>query len=106
VDGVVEMMLDATQKYQDPMTEERLFGWHAAPFPTGRSGMRKIMIGDWRDDRSGIDRIPRRAQALLADANQFAANSLVTWADPPTQATDRVAMPVVRVVRNSRGDKT
>jgi Fic family protein len=53
VDGVVEMMLDATQKHQDPLTEERLFGWHAALFPTGRSGMRKIRIGGWREDRAG-----------------------------------------------------
>ena len=53
VDGVVEMMLDATQKYQDPLTVERLFGWHAALFPTGRSGMQKIRVGDWRDDHSG-----------------------------------------------------
>ena len=53
VEGVVEVMLDATQKYQDPLTEERLFGWHAALFPTGRSGMRKIRVGDWRDDSSG-----------------------------------------------------
>ncbi len=53
VDGVVELMLDATQKYQEPLTEERLFGWHAALFPTGRSGMRKIRIGEWRDDSTG-----------------------------------------------------
>jgi Fic family protein len=53
VDGVVEMMLDATQKYQEPLTEERLFGWHAALFPTGRSGMQKIRLGTWRDDSSG-----------------------------------------------------
>jgi Fic family protein len=53
VEGVVEMMLDATQKYQESLTEERLFGWHAALFPTGRSGMRKIKVGTWRDDRSG-----------------------------------------------------
>ena len=53
VDGVVEMMLDATQKYQDPLTEERLFGWHAALFPTGRSGMQKIRVGAWRDDSTG-----------------------------------------------------
>jgi Fic family protein len=53
VEGVVEMMLDATQRYQEPLTEERLFGWHAALFPTGRSGMRKIRIGAWRDDSSG-----------------------------------------------------
>jgi Fic family protein len=53
VEGVVEMMLDATQKYQDKLTEERLFGWHAALFPTGRSGMQKIKVGGWRDDASG-----------------------------------------------------
>ena len=53
VDGIVEMMLDATQKYQDPLTEERLFGWHAALFPTGRSGMQKIRVGAWRDDSTG-----------------------------------------------------
>ena len=48
VEGIVEMMLDATQKYALPLTEERLFGWHAALFPTGRSGMRKIKTGAWR----------------------------------------------------------
>ena len=50
VEGVVELMLDATQKYEEPLTEERLFGWHAALFPTGRSGMQKIQVADWRDD--------------------------------------------------------
>jgi Fic family protein len=48
VEGIVEMMLDATQNYSLPLTEERLFGWHAALFPTGRSGMRKITTGAWR----------------------------------------------------------
>jgi len=48
VEGVVEMMLDATQKYAEPLTAERLFGWHAALFPTGRSGMRRITVGAWR----------------------------------------------------------
>lgn len=48
VDGIVEMMLDATQKYQIPLTAERLFDWHAALFPTGRSGMYKISVGQWR----------------------------------------------------------
>ena len=48
VEGVVEMMLDATQKYAAPLTAERLFGWHAALFPTGRSGMRRIKVGAWR----------------------------------------------------------
>jgi Fic family protein len=53
VEGVVELMLDATQRYADPLTEERLFAWHAALFPTGRSFMSKITVGAWRDDRSG-----------------------------------------------------
>jgi Fic family protein len=53
VEGVVEMMLDATQNYAEPLSEERLFAWHAALFPTGRSGMRKIIVGAWRDDSHG-----------------------------------------------------
>ena len=53
VEGVVEMMLDATQNYGSPLTQERLFGWHAALFPTGYSGMSKIAVGRWRDDRGG-----------------------------------------------------
>lgn len=53
VEGVVEMMLDATQKYSAPLTAERLFSWHAALFPTGRSGMTKITVGAWRTDDSG-----------------------------------------------------
>ncbi|HEX5026891.1 MAG TPA: DUF4172 domain-containing protein, partial [Agriterribacter sp.] len=48
VEGVVEMMLDATQNYKTALTDERLFGWHAALFPTGRSGMHKIVVGAWR----------------------------------------------------------
>ncbi|MBI5859127.1 MAG: Fic family protein [Sphingobacteriales bacterium] len=50
VEGVVEMMMDATQQYDLPLTEERLFGWHAALFPTGRSGMHKITVGAWRNN--------------------------------------------------------
>ena len=53
VEGVVEMMLDATTHYTQPLTADRLFGWHAALFPTGRSGLRKITVGNWRDDSSG-----------------------------------------------------
>ncbi len=48
VEGVVEMAIDATQKFKAPLTEERLFGWHAALFPAGRSGMYKIVVGTWR----------------------------------------------------------
>jgi len=53
VEGVVEMTLDATQKFNHPLSDERLFGWHAALFPNGRSGMRTIRVGQWRDDREG-----------------------------------------------------
>lgn len=53
VDGIVEMMLDATQNYNQPLTRERLFSWHASLFPTGYSGMRKIKVGVWRDDAKG-----------------------------------------------------
>ena len=50
VDGIVEMMLDATQRYLVPLTADRLFDWHAALFPTGRSGMYKITVADWRKE--------------------------------------------------------
>jgi len=50
VEGVVEMMLDATQNYKNLLTDDRMFGWHAALFPTGRSGMHKIVVGAWRDN--------------------------------------------------------
>jgi Fic family protein len=53
VDGVVEMMLDATQNYSAPLTIERLFAWHSSLFPTGRSGMTPILVGAWRDDTRG-----------------------------------------------------
>ena len=53
VDGIVELMLDATQNSAQPLTVERLFGWHAALFPTGRSGMHRITVGAWRKDEHG-----------------------------------------------------
>jgi len=53
VDGIVEMMLDATQQFKKPLSKERLFGWHAAIFPAGRSGINKIAVGKWRKDETG-----------------------------------------------------
>src|SRR3954452_616577 len=53
VEGIVEMTLDATRSYAEPLTSERLFAWHAALFPTGRSGMHSIRTGAWRDDSTG-----------------------------------------------------
>jgi len=51
VEGVVEMMLDATQRYGEPLTSARLFGWHASLFPTGHSGISRITVGAWRPAR-------------------------------------------------------
>lgn len=53
VEGIVEMMLDATQNHARPLTAERLFGWQAALFPTGRSGMSRITVGAWREPEGG-----------------------------------------------------
>ena len=53
VEGVVEMILDATQNYAEALTARRLFAWHAALFPTGHSGISKIRVGGWRDDTKG-----------------------------------------------------
>jgi len=53
VDGVVDMVLDATQQHAQPLTAERLFGWHAALFPTGFSGRVRIQVGTWRNDAAG-----------------------------------------------------
>ena len=53
VDGVVEMLLDATGNYPAPLTAERLFAWHRSLFPTASSGMRRIRTGQWRDDAQG-----------------------------------------------------
>jgi Fic family protein len=53
VEGVVEMMLDATRHYDQPLSSKRLFAWHASLFPTGYSGMAKIKTGGWRDDSTG-----------------------------------------------------
>lgn len=53
VDGIVDVVLDATQNYDKPLTKERLFAWHAALFPTTYSGLQIIRVGKWRDDKNG-----------------------------------------------------
>ena len=82
VDGVVEMLLDATQGFAKPLTAERLFGWHSALFPTGRSGMQRIRVGAWRTggmqvvsrplgrervhfEAPGAERVPAEMRAFL-----------------------------------------
>jgi Fic family protein len=57
VEGIVEMMLDATGKFNDALTRERLFAWHASLFPTGRSGMSQIAVGEWRPKEAGEMRV-------------------------------------------------
>lgn len=92
VEGVVEMVLDATTRATDPLTAERLFGWHAALFPTGYSGMTRIEVGQWRTDAEGpmqvvSGHVGRRkvhfqappAQALAAEIDRFLA-----WANAET----------------------
>jgi len=56
-DGMVEILLDATMNHEQELTAARLFGWHAALFPTGYSGLREIQIAAWRDDREGPMRV-------------------------------------------------
>jgi Fic family protein len=68
VDGIVEMMLDATQQYEKSLTSERLFDWHAALFPTGRSGMYKIKTADWRDDVMQITSGPMGKETIHFEA--------------------------------------
>jgi len=60
-EGVVKMMLDATQNFEKPLSAERLFGWQAALFPTGHSGVHRITVGAWRDDAKGPMQVVFRA---------------------------------------------
>lgn len=53
VEGIVQVLLDASQQHRQPLSRDRLVGWHAALFPTGRSGMHKVVTGSWRDDSTG-----------------------------------------------------
>ncbi|MFT5823005.1 MAG: Fic family protein [Crocinitomix sp.] len=93
VEGVVEMMLDATQKYQDSLTKERMCGWHAALFPTGRSGMHTITVGDWRGDENGpmqivsgpMGREKVHYVAPKADRLDFEMDQFITWYNSDTQ---------------------
>ena len=92
VEGVVDMVLDATGRCNAQLTPERLFGWHAALFPTGNSGMTRIRVGAWRDDTTGPMQVisgqglrqrvhfeaPPAAQ-LPAEANRF-----MTWVNATT----------------------
>lgn len=87
VEGVVEMVLDATANCNAPVSRERLFGWHAALFPTGYSGLARIKVGGWRDDASGPMRVvsgPAGRQivhfeAPPADRLEAETSRLLSW---------------------------
>lgn len=87
VEGIVEMMLDATQRFDQPLNAARLFGWHGALFPTGRSGLRKIKVGQWRDEKSGPMRVVSGAygrekvhyEAPAADRLDSEMQEFLTW---------------------------
>lgn len=88
VDGVVQVMIDATQNYRQPLTAERLFDWHAALFPTGRSGVHRITVADWRQGSEpmqvvsgamGKEKIHYQAPASEDVARQMSA--FLTWAN-------------------------
>jgi Fic family protein len=93
VEGIVEMMLDATQKYASPLTEERLFGWHAALFPTGRSGMRKIKAGAWRTGGMEVVSGPEGKQKVHFEAPSTESvgremKAFLTWYEDNAQGTE------------------
>ncbi len=89
IEGIVEMMLDATKRHDEPLTEERLFNWHAALFPTGRSGMRDITVGAWRTGPMvvvsggiGHEKIHFKAPEAKILAKEMTA--FITWFNSPT----------------------
>lgn len=92
VEGVVEMVLDATASCQYPVTRERLFGWHAALFQTGYTGMSKINVGAWRDDATGpmqvvsgpIGRQRVHFEAPPADQLEAETEGFLKWANGPS----------------------
>jgi Fic family protein len=108
VEGVVEMMLDATQNYDKPLTKKRLSDWHAALFPTGRSGMHKIRVGRWRDDKSGPMQVVSGAvghervhyQALRASRVPREMTAFLNWfeADQPIDPVIKVGLAHLRFV--------
>ncbi|BDB22704.1 Fic family protein [Cupriavidus sp. P-10] len=96
VEGVVEMVLDATTHSNAPLSRERLFGWHAALFPTGYSGMSRIRVAQWRDDAKGpmqvvsgpLGRQRVHFEAPPADCLPLEAKRFLDWvnddqSDPP-----------------------
>jgi Fic family protein len=97
VEGIVEVMLDATRRHREPIDEERLFGWHALLFPTGRSGAQRITVGRWRNDANGPMQVVSGAygrervhfEAPAHDRLQGEMTRFLAWINQPPQ-TDLV----------------
>ncbi|WP_442807624.1 Fic family protein [Trinickia soli] len=91
IEGVVDMVLDATANCYAPVTCERMFGWHAALFPTGYSGLSRIGVGGWRDDMHGpmqvvsgpIGRQRVHFEAPPADRLEREMARLIAWLNAP-----------------------
>jgi Fic family protein len=98
IEGVVEMMIDATKNYGQLLSADRLFGWHAALFPTGRSGMRKIIVGAWRDDAHGpmqvvsgpVGKEKVHYEAPAAAVLDKEMSAFIDWANGAAESTDPV----------------
>ena len=95
IEGVVEMMMDATRKYDQPLTDDRLFGWHNCLFPTGRSGMEVINVGKYRIDPmevvSGtLDREKVHYRAPAADAVASEMAQFLDWFNADSTPKDYV----------------
>lgn len=96
VEGVVEMMIDATGNYDQALTSERIFSWQAALFPTSRSGMRRIRVGVWRDDVSGpmqvvsgpIGRERVHFEAPKADRIESEMRQFLDWFNAPSRTDE------------------
>jgi Fic family protein len=92
------MMLDATQNYATPLSDARLFGWHAALFPTGRSAMRRIIVGAWRDDvdnpmqivSSPVGKEKVHYEAPAAPLLDKEMSAFLVWANDTADKTDLV----------------
>jgi Fic family protein len=93
VEGIVEMMLDATRNFEAPLTAERLYGWHATLFPTGRSGMGRITVGAWRTAQAGpmqvvsgpIGREKVHYEAPAAQRLETEMTSFIQWFNAPSE---------------------
>lgn len=92
VQGTVDMMLDATQKFDKPLDEDRLFGWQAAMFPSGRSGLYKIKVGEYRDDANG-------AMQVVSGA---VGHEKVHYEAPPADALNKEMNAFLNYINNEK----